>query len=198
MEFKDLPEDIQRAAGHTLQTALRDALLDDDSAQAKRLARNISAAFVELFSEDTNAAKLDGEKTAENIAKCIAHTIIGARDFEAPQKKAWGVKVLDGNGVVVWSWNAADKIDTSGDVWRNGNHCTMAAVHYSLLHAMDQATELPKENDWLYPFSIFSGSKGTMHQCGQRIALEGLCKAPRELSQNHHLHCKNNNSSSCD
>lgn len=50
MTFKDLPEDIQRAAGSTLQTALRDATLDDDGAQAKKLARNISAAFVELFS----------------------------------------------------------------------------------------------------------------------------------------------------
>ena len=51
MEFKDLPSDIQRIAGHTLAAAIKELGTDIKSEPAKELAQNISAAFLELYKE---------------------------------------------------------------------------------------------------------------------------------------------------
>lgn len=53
MEFKGLPSDIQRIAGHTLAAAIKELGTDIKSEPAKELAHNIKAAFVALYSEDS-------------------------------------------------------------------------------------------------------------------------------------------------
>lgn len=65
MEFKDLPIDVQHTAAHTLHTILRDESLDDDGVQAKKLARNISAAFVELFSCESPSKNIDRAESSD-------------------------------------------------------------------------------------------------------------------------------------
>lgn len=75
MEFKDLPSDIQRIAGHTLAAALKEFGTDIESEPAKELTRSIKTAFVTLYSE--GPARQDVEKKAETIAQAVKFYITG-------------------------------------------------------------------------------------------------------------------------
>ncbi|ELE9247751.1 hypothetical protein RM352_004185 [Enterobacter kobei] len=66
MEFKELPTDVQKTAAHTLHSVLRDIGKDIESEPAKVLARNIKAAFIELY----QTSKSDGfEKLSEALIR---------------------------------------------------------------------------------------------------------------------------------
>lgn len=48
MEFTELPADVQKIAAHTLHSILRDIGSEINSDQAKKLARIVKEAFIEL------------------------------------------------------------------------------------------------------------------------------------------------------
>ncbi|ELY4673366.1 hypothetical protein SM021_004016 [Cronobacter muytjensii] len=64
MEFKDLPSDIQVIAANALADVLKDFGTEMKSKPAKELARNVKAAFVELYSEEQT-------RKQENLSKPI-------------------------------------------------------------------------------------------------------------------------------
>lgn len=79
MEFKDLPSDIQRIAGHTLAVALKEFGTDIKSEPAKELARNISVAFMELYKE---ANSLDTDNIESAIMRYVQTGNLNNRECE--------------------------------------------------------------------------------------------------------------------
>ncbi|RYM66280.1 MULTISPECIES: hypothetical protein [Serratia] len=90
MEFNELPADIQKTAAHTLHSVLLGMGGNIESEPAKKLARNINEAFVELYfppqspsdGMDCLAASLkklsettDRETTEARIARSVLHTL---------------------------------------------------------------------------------------------------------------------------
>ena len=59
MEYKDLPTDVQNTAAHTLHSVLRDIGKDIDSEPAKKLARDVKAAFIELYQTGTDSESIE-------------------------------------------------------------------------------------------------------------------------------------------
>ena len=104
MEFKELPIDVQKTAAHTLHSVLRDIGKDIESEPAKALARNINAAFIELY----QFSDLAGSKMLEESLKRyatqsethISHTSITISVEEAPLTEDCKKKRLNGIEIV--------------------------------------------------------------------------------------------------